>query len=69
MQCLYVARNMAKCPLTRGACLREVSISGGSTVIQNQRLGQYNKIFHNSHKIRWLLVTHFVLERREVKLV
>ena len=32
MQCLYVARNMAKCPLTRGVRLREVSVSGGSTV-------------------------------------
>ena len=32
MQCLYVAENMAKCPLTRGVRLREVSVSRGSTV-------------------------------------
>ena len=33
MYCLYVAENMTKCPLTRGVRLREVSASGGSTVI------------------------------------
>ena len=32
MQCLYVAENMTKCPLTRGVHLREVSVSGGLTV-------------------------------------
>ena len=32
MQCLYVAGNMTKCSLTRGVRLREVSVSGGSTV-------------------------------------
>ena len=32
MNCLYVARNMTKCPLTRGVRLQEVSVSGGSTV-------------------------------------
>ena len=32
MWCLYVAGNMTKCPLTRVVRLREVSVSGGSTV-------------------------------------
>ena len=31
--CLFVAENMTKCPLTRGVRLREVSVSGGSTVL------------------------------------
>ena len=34
MLCLYVAENMTKCPLTRGVRLREVSVSGGSTVFR-----------------------------------
>ena len=33
MLCLYEARSMAKCPLTRGVRLWKVSISGGSNVI------------------------------------
>ena len=33
MLCLYAARSMTKCPLTRGVRLREVSISRGSTVL------------------------------------
>ena len=33
MLCLHVAGNMTKCPFTRGIRLREVSISGGLTVI------------------------------------
>ena len=33
MWCLYVARNMTKCLLTRGVHLREVSVSEGSTVV------------------------------------
>ena len=33
MKCLYVAENMIKCPLTRGVHLREVSVSGASTVL------------------------------------
>ena len=33
MLCLYVARNVTKCPRTRGVRLREVSVSGGSTVL------------------------------------
>ena len=32
IQCLYVARRMTKCPLTRGVRLREVSVGGGLTV-------------------------------------
>ena len=32
-QSLYVAGNMTKCPLTRGVCLLEVSVSGGLTVV------------------------------------
>ena len=32
MLCLYVARNMTKYPLMGGVCLKEVSISGRSTV-------------------------------------
>ena len=32
MWCLYVARNLTKCPLMRDVRLREVSVSGGSTV-------------------------------------
>ena len=35
MKCLYVAENMTKCPLMRGVCLREVFVSGGSTVLIN----------------------------------
>ena len=34
MQCLYVAENLTKCPLTRGVCLREVSINRRSTVVK-----------------------------------
>ena len=29
---MYEARSMTKCLLTRGVCLQEVSVSGGSTV-------------------------------------
>ena len=32
MQRLYVAENTTKCPFTKGVRLREVSVSGGSTV-------------------------------------
>ena len=32
-QALYVAENLTKHPLTRGFCLREVSVSGGLTVV------------------------------------
>ena len=45
MQCLYVARNMTKCPLTSGACLREVSVSGDSTVPTFSLLGTVIEIF------------------------
>ena len=38
MWCLYVARNMTKCPLTRGVRLCEVSVSGGATVAENLEL-------------------------------
>ena len=31
MQCLNVAENIAKCPLTRDVRLREVSVGGGLT--------------------------------------
>ena len=34
MERLYVARNMAKFPLTKGVRLQEVSVSGGSTVFE-----------------------------------
>ena len=33
MQCLYAARNMTMCPLTRVVRLREVSVSVGSSII------------------------------------
>ena len=45
MQCLYVARKMTKCPLTRGVRLREVSVSGGSTV----HIGMTDSAFKLSH--------------------
>ena len=32
MQCLYVAENMTKCPLTRGVRLREVDIQRGEKI-------------------------------------
>ena len=32
MQCLYVAGTLTECPLRRGVQLREVSVSGDSTV-------------------------------------
>ena len=38
MQCWYVARNMTKCPLTRGIRLRVVSVSGGSTVFSQEQV-------------------------------
>ena len=38
MQCVYVAGYMTMCPLTRGVRLREVSISGGSTVLLEEAL-------------------------------
>ena len=37
MQCLYVAKNMTKCPLMSGVHLREVSVCGGSTVVTNEK--------------------------------
>ena len=36
MYCLFEAENMTKCPLTRGVRLREVSVSGVSTVTRLQ---------------------------------
>ena len=41
MQCLYSARNMTKCPLTRGVHLREVSVRGDSTVFHSSRFYYY----------------------------
>ena len=35
MLCLYVAGYMTRCPLRRGVRLREVSVSGGSTVVRS----------------------------------
>ena len=40
---MYAAGNMTKCPLTRGVRLREVFVSGGSTVNENSRIS-HNKI-------------------------
>ena len=37
MQCLYVAGYMTKCPLARDVRLREVSVSGNSTVFAINR--------------------------------
>ena len=45
MWCLYVARNMNKCPLARGVRLREVSLSGDSTVPTFFLLGTVIEIF------------------------
>ena len=55
MQCLYVARNMAKCPLTRGVRLREVSVSGGSTVLSIFFLFGLGQYFH-FHSITFELI-------------
>ena len=38
MYCLHVPKNMTKRPLMRGVHLREVSVSGSSTVVLTKSL-------------------------------
>lgn len=68
MLCLYVAENMNKCLLTRSVCLREVSVSGGSTVlfkaVKSLHLVKFHQIlFHISE----LLLSFFSTLQQFIK--